>query len=137
MEIQLSLILWTVICFALLMLVLQKLLFQPMLRMMDKRRLKIAEAHVRAEQLKQAREEQAARLEEARAQRRQEAERQAQEEIKRFETAAAAELAQINAAYEQELAEAAGSGEAQQVLAVLNGSMDDFVDTFTNKLIEG
>ena len=76
MEIQLSLILWTVICFALLMLVLQKLLFQPMLRMMDKRRLKIAEAHVRAEQLKQAREEQAARLEEARAQRRQEAERQ-------------------------------------------------------------
>ena len=44
MTIQLPILLWTLITFALTMLVLQKLLFRPMLSFMDKRQEKIDRA---------------------------------------------------------------------------------------------
>ena len=44
MTIQLSVLVWTVICFGLLMLILHHLLFQPVLKVMDKRRARIQNA---------------------------------------------------------------------------------------------
>lgn len=44
MTIQLSIIVWTLICFCLLTLILNKLLFKPMLRHMDERRARIEKA---------------------------------------------------------------------------------------------
>lgn len=44
MTIQLSVLLWTIICFCLLMLILSKLLFGPMLKVMDERQEKIRRA---------------------------------------------------------------------------------------------
>lgn len=44
MNIQISVTLWTVICFVLLMVILRNLLFKPMLRVMDARREKIESA---------------------------------------------------------------------------------------------
>lgn len=44
MTIQISVVIWTVICFILLMLILNNLLFKPMLDMMDKRRHRIEKA---------------------------------------------------------------------------------------------
>lgn len=44
MNIQISVIIWTVICFFLVMLILRNLLFRPMLAMMDKRAKRIADA---------------------------------------------------------------------------------------------
>lgn len=44
MTIQISVTIWTVICFILLMLILNNLLFKPMLELMDKRREKITAA---------------------------------------------------------------------------------------------
>ncbi len=44
MTIQLSIIIWTVICFSLLMLILRNWLFKPVLDMLDKRREKIEAA---------------------------------------------------------------------------------------------
>lgn len=49
MNIQISVMVWTVICFLLLVLILQKLLFSPMLRMMDARSARIAAAKKRHE----------------------------------------------------------------------------------------
>lgn len=49
MNIQVSVMVWTVICFLLLVLILQKLLFAPMLRMMDARTSRIAAAKKRHE----------------------------------------------------------------------------------------
>lgn len=49
MNIQVSVMVWTVICFLLLVLILQKLLFAPMLRMMDARTARIAAAKKRHE----------------------------------------------------------------------------------------
>ena len=44
MNIQLSVIVWTVICFLLLMVILKNLLFTPILRMLDSRKAKIEAA---------------------------------------------------------------------------------------------
>lgn len=50
MTIQVSVILWTVICFLCLLLILQKLLFGPMLRCMDAREKRVADARERHRQ---------------------------------------------------------------------------------------
>lgn len=50
MNIQISVILWTVICFFLLMLILQKLLFAPLFRCMDARQKKISDAKDKRQQ---------------------------------------------------------------------------------------
>ena len=45
MNIQLSVTVWTVICFVLLMIILHNLLFKPVLKLMDERRERINKAH--------------------------------------------------------------------------------------------
>ena len=50
MNIQISVILWTVICFLCLMFILQKLLFAPMLKCMDAREKRVADAKERHRQ---------------------------------------------------------------------------------------
>lgn len=49
MNIQLSVLLWTIICFCLLMLILNKLLFKPLLSVMDARQEKIDRAREKKE----------------------------------------------------------------------------------------
>ena len=92
MTIQISVVLWTVICFCLAMLILDKLLFKPLFAVMDKRNARIAAAGVAAREQERAREEhrEAARLaaEEALADRR----RQAREALDKAEHEAAAAL---------------------------------------------
>ena len=44
MNIQVSVVLWTIICFVLLMLILHNLLFKPVLKVLDARREKIVNA---------------------------------------------------------------------------------------------
>lgn len=47
MSIQISVVIWTVICFLLLMVILQNLLFKPVLEVIEKRRLRIEKAKER------------------------------------------------------------------------------------------
>ncbi len=61
MTIQLSVLIWTVICFCVFMLVLDRLLFRPLLRFMDRRREKMECADLLEKQ--RLRREAAARLE--------------------------------------------------------------------------
>lgn len=64
MNIQLSVTLWTIICFVLLMLILRNLLFKPVLRVLDARREKIERAEAKkAEWEKAEREHEALLLE--------------------------------------------------------------------------
>ena len=71
MTIQLSVLVWTIICFILLMLILHHLLFQPVLKVMDDRKARIQNAakkkaeHERIAEKNAAalREKEAARLE--------------------------------------------------------------------------
>ena len=52
MTIQLSVTVWTVICFCLLMLILHNLLFKPVLKVMDDRRERIEKARLKKEEQK-------------------------------------------------------------------------------------
>ncbi len=49
MSIQVSVIIWTVICFLLLMVILKNLLFKPVFKVMDERKQKIEEAQLKKE----------------------------------------------------------------------------------------
>ena len=60
MNIQISVMIWTLICFAVLVLVLKKFLFTPMLSMMDQRNSKIEQAQLRKETIRKNEEEAAA-----------------------------------------------------------------------------
>lgn len=51
MNIQLPVVLWTVICFIVLMLILKFLLFKPMLELMDKRKARIEAARKKKEHI--------------------------------------------------------------------------------------
>lgn len=62
--IQVSILLWTIICFVVLMLILDRLLFRPLLDFMDKRREKIDGARSRRQSALREREEEQRRREE-------------------------------------------------------------------------
>ena len=67
MNIQLSVVIWTVICFLVLMLILHNLLFKPVLALFDRRREKIEAAEKKREADERARLEHQAALESKRA----------------------------------------------------------------------
>lgn len=81
MNIQLSVVLWTVICFVLLMLILHNLLFKPVLRVLDARREKIENAAAKKAEWEKAGQEHAAMLAEREEQFISERQRQIREEI--------------------------------------------------------
>lgn len=58
MNIQLSVVIWTIICFSILMLILHNLLFKPVLAMFDRRREKIEAAKAKREKNYKDKEEQ-------------------------------------------------------------------------------
>lgn len=62
MNIQLSVVLWTIICFVLLMLILHNLLFKPVLKVLDARREKIENAAAKKVEWEKAGQEHAAML---------------------------------------------------------------------------
>lgn len=92
MNIQISVLLWTIICFCLLMLILNNLLFKPLLAVMDKRQERIRQAkekqsineasYARAiAEMEQAREDDKKRQAQIMAQTVEEAHRQAEAQI--------------------------------------------------------
>ena len=112
MTIEPSLIVWTVLCFLALVLILKKLLFQPMLTFMDTRNAKIEAARKAKEDARTEYEAEARRLADERAaqeaQLRQsgaEALEQAQEELRRETTQKRAEAAQRRVEFRAALAD--------------------------------
>lgn len=81
MNIQISVTLWTIICFVALMLILNNLLFKPVLRVLDARREKIEGAAAKKARLEAAGQEHAAMLLEREAAFRSARERQIKDEI--------------------------------------------------------
>ena len=69
MTVQISVTVWTILCFLALMLILDKLLFRPMLSFMDARQEKIDRARAQRESQQREREEELRRREDQRSQR--------------------------------------------------------------------
>ena len=67
MNVQLSVVVWTVICFSVLMLILHNLLFKPVLSLFDRRREKIEAAEKKRSEYERARLEHQSALENKRA----------------------------------------------------------------------
>ncbi len=63
MNIQFSVVIWTVICFLVLMLVLKFLLFNPVLRLLDQRKEKLKKAEAKKAEVQKLTEEHEKRLE--------------------------------------------------------------------------
>ena len=66
MNIQLSVSIWTVICFCLLMLILKKGVFEPVLKVLDSRKAKLDAARVKKEEIERIKVEQNVQLEQQR-----------------------------------------------------------------------
>lgn len=136
MTIEPSLIVWTVLCFFALMLILKKLLFQPMLTFMDTRNAKIEAARKAKEDARTEYEAEARHLADERAaqeaQLRQsgaEALEQAQEELRRETTQKRAEAAQRLAENRAALAE-----ESERITRELEPQLSDLALDLVNHL---
>ena len=81
MNIQLSVVLWTIICFVLLMLILHNLLFKPVLKVLDARREKIENVAAKKAEWEKAGQEHAAMLAEREEQIARERQQQIREEV--------------------------------------------------------
>ena len=62
MNIQISVVIWTVICFALLMVILRNLLFKPLLKVMDERSVRLENARKKKSEIDEAIREQEEKL---------------------------------------------------------------------------
>ena len=129
MTIEPSLIVWTVLCFFALMLILKKLLFQPMLTFMDTRNAKKEDARTEyeaeARRLADERAAQEAQLRQSDA----EALEQAQEELRRETTQKRAEAAQRLAENRAALAE-----ESERITRELEPQLSDLALDLVNHL---
>ena len=119
MTIEPSLIVWTVLCFFALMLILKKLLFQPMLTFMDTRNAKIEAARKAKEDARTEYEAEARRLADERA---------AQEAQLRQSDAEALEQAQ------EELHRAALAEESERITRELEPQLSDLALDLVNHL---
>lgn len=136
MNIQLSVALWTIICFCLAMLILNKLLFKPLLQVMDARQEKIDRARGKQKAHMEAYEQELKALEEA---------RDAEKQQKAAEAAAALLASQEQAGQELLLRRQADAAEietyreqlmaeSQALKTKLDAGLDELAKTFAERL---
>lgn len=136
MNIQVSVLIWTVICFCLLMLILNKLLFKPILAVMDQRQERVrrarekqsanAEAYAAAQaSMEQAREDVRRQQAQAMAETVEEAQRRADQQVAQARQDGERELE----AYRAQLA-----AERQELKTKLDAGVDTLAATFANRL---
>lgn len=139
MTVQLSVTVWTVICFILLMLILHNLLFKPVLKVMDARRDRISRA-------KQKREEQQKQKEEYESAQRQkqseflaDSKRKQKEELEnvRLDSKRAIETAKEDRVRELDACREKADLEKEGILDVLGGHTDELAKLFADSIIGG
>ena len=137
MTLQPSLIIWTVICFCVLMFILNKLLFKPLLAFMDARKEKVAKARERAGEIMRERSERSAALQAVReAELLAESEKRSKE-IEQFKAFAENELKKTeseNRAKLEALSEQIGTSDNETYEAIAS-SMDKMAEAFAERLL--
>lgn len=139
MDIQLSVIIWTVICFGILMLVLDRLLFRPLLKLMDERKERVESARKNAvEAAKQAEALRFERIESEKAERQRLIEMEA-ERVAGFRQEAEAELRALSKQLEEETEASRREAAvyADEALASLSKELDEAALRYSQKLIKG
>lgn len=139
MDIQLSVIIWTVICFGILMLVLDRLLFRPLLKLMDERKERVESARKNAvEAARQAEALRFERIESEKAERQRLIEMEA-ERVAGFRQEAEAELRALSKQLEEETEASRREAAvyADEALASLSKELDEAALRYSQKLIKG
>ncbi len=136
MTIQLSVVVWTVINFCLLMLILHKLLFKPILAFMDARREKIESAKNELDDVYNSRMEEQRRQAELREAAHRRAKLEAAAAAEAQKQAAAAELSRAKKEYESKLweEEAHIRAEGDAIIAELCDKLDQLATAFAHRL---
>lgn len=122
MTIQLSVTIWTIICFCLLMVILHHLLFKPVLQLMDRRKEKVAAAAAKKEEYERLAAEHEAKLMEQRQaahEKRQKQMKDALEKI-RIESKLAIDGAKKERIRELDYSHAKADAERKEILQVLS-----------------
>ena len=137
MNIQPSVLIWTVICFCAFAFIINTLLFKPVLKIMDKRREKIEKAKSDSAAFEKKMAENQKALEEQRLKAKQELAERQKAVISEFEEKSEAELKNMHAEMQNALLDKRSEllAEKEQNQAIVFDKMDDFVAAFTDKLI--
>ena len=136
-NIQLSVIIWTVICFFLLLLIVSKLLLKPVLEIIDQRRKKLEDARAKEAEYAKLAEDQAKELEKKQAERKLALEAAAKEEVAFIQANEKNELKQAHTdsleninAYRQELEK-----NHRQIVDALSPKMEEVAEIFVKQII--
>ena len=137
MTIQPSVLIWTIICFCLMMVILNKLLFKPLLSLMDARNDRITRARARKQEFETARQKALEAHSKAESEFRQEKAREAAEAVaslqetqERILAAQQARQEQALAAYDQELA-----SEFEALNTELDRGRESLAQAFAHRLV--
>lgn len=136
MTIQLPIVVWTVICFLLLMLILKNLLFKPVFEVMDKRKEKLRKAKEKQAEIDAITQEHHGKLaileEDAKVQR----ENYIKSELKliRIKSKTELEEAKNGRAARLDKARTAAKTEKEEIKAAFRKSSDEIVKAFANQL---
>ncbi|MBR3145435.1 MAG: hypothetical protein IKF53_06050 [Clostridia bacterium] len=137
MNIEPSVLIWTVICFCAFALVINNLLFRPILKVMDERQKKIDKWNKKANLMEtEAAERKAKKAEEA-AISRENAKYEAAKKKQELKAAAEQKLAEMRKENEDKLNSKINELKSHSLenAEIINGKMDDFVAAFTEKLV--
>ena len=139
MSIQLSVTLWTIICFVLLMLILHHLLFQPVLKIMDGRKSRIQNAAKKKAEFSRIEEKNAAALREKEAARLAAQRRQIKEQIEtiRLDGKKAVEAANDERLRAVECFRQQAESERVEILITLSAHAAELAAAFAESVIEG
>lgn len=138
MTIQISVLIWTILCFVLLVLILRELLFKPVLQLLDARKERIQKAALRKEQQERLAQEYEAVLLEKKA----EYDAKRREQLRKEMEAARAEsrerLDQARAERLRKVEEyrARAEAESAELLAVLSGHAEELAVTFAGSIVK-
>ena len=137
MSIQVSVVIWTVICFVLMMLILSKLLFKPVLEVMDKRKEHIESARLKKLQREELASQyalQALENQRSRVESRKKAIRQELEQV-RVQSKTAIETANKKRLSDVEQYIVSSEEELQQTVASLSEKTSAIAVAFANKIV--
>ena len=139
MNIQLSVTLWTIICFILLMLILHHLLFKPVLKVIDDRRARVQNAALKKAEHARLAEENAAALQEKEAANLAAQQKQIKEQIETIrqdskKTVEAAKDERLRAVDSYRLK---AEAERAEILTTLGAHAAELAAAFADSVIEG
>ncbi len=136
MTIQASVVIWTVLCFILLVLILNNLLFKPVLEIMDRRKARIENAAKKQAEYDRMAQEHEALLAQARREELEKQKKQVNEELDRIRTDGRAQLMAANEARLHRVVDYRYQAQAEciDLLATLSEHADELAVSFAESL---